>query len=1819
MPDSIYVSLKDHAERLWPRQFLPTPPTEILESTWFEPLRIVFDPIAKLRTAVLLTQSVELPIPGFSEISLVLGASGENTTFLLEVELEPILKGKLSLPAAIRVRGGLLHPVQRRQNNNTGREEFQIDREADHLDITIANAVVTLDQEGLFSLTAETNIQLPLCSVAETGLVLEAQNLSFNLSPEAPSITLDEAVVILPDDLPLPANSKITLTNARIDPWGFSGEANLDLDLNYNESSGLVYVTDDPANPSPKALIFGDLNGGLRHIGITVEQNMITAFELSGSLVVPYFNEAVDVQINIFEGGDVSVTLLGVDEDGITLTRDEILALNLKSLSVSKENDVGKVTVSGSLEPLLMSSDGMQWPKLEVTDLSIDSNGKFSIKEAWLDLKEMATLDLFGFHFELRRIGLGSLLDAGVDRLWIDLSGGLRLIEQIPVGLDVEGFRLTWPQTLSLPASPDISAIQTAMSQVAVEFAGIDLSFGIPKAIEFEGRIRFFKKPELVGFAGDVALRVPASGFAAEAGLMVGLSFDPVYPFLYVYFGVELPAGIPLGQSGLALKGALGMFGLNVVPKKQPDQNWYYDWYKPEPKGAHPTDKWEPHESALALGVGITITTADGHVKGTRGLLVLSIPGPVLIIEGRALILGGLTPNAEPPLRALAVFDGGAGTVQFNIEAEATLVKDMFEAYGMLEAFFDFNDITNWHLYLGQNTPRSRRIRASILKLGGSFLFDADAYLMMDMVGAGTVRSRLGASITFEPKIPPIDPVEIEFAATLEGNGVLTARPEQFSGELELSAHIKLSAFGQSMRLSADALFLTEGVQPLKVGAHVHVEAELPDPLDPLETTLEFEWESLEKPAFESPLSEIDVSSRLSPSRVATEINQEPSFKILKWFSESGKTKAEQSPLVPADSQPIVGFKKAMNTEISSIARNPTGEEFHYDVGHFQFIPSLARIKLFEHVKGKPWSEDEDFTFDWNLVASTDENDFRPLPAVWLAESDPDRPEPSPRRIQFWTDNPLSTTARALPRGSDQLLGAIAAGGSLAERQVEDSPDLMKCIQTPPEPVCVDFEPAEQVVIDAGEIWEYQGLVFESTRHPFEIKTEQVVNLNLSEVGSPVVRSGILSALLQFVRWLFGWLFSSRLVRRIFPNDRNLPGFNSDHPTSTQTHTCLFANGSLNIKFRSRVREVRITLCHASGIKDDELHAGLSPRQRIRSLEESRKASGDPKEPVPLRDWNICRVDVPFESRVDDDEWIIESGTGFDCLHMKDMGRFAIRKICYLTVAEIERSERAEQECVRNLSPTDGEFALHPGAYYRLEIETEVEGKLEENFNFRGDALGTMLAAAYQSLIGSLTGTEPFHEVCFFQTEGPPTNLRPYVKWSYPEHQSERFFYGDHLKVRFLRSNVERMFGSPFAIKLQIRDTQGNPVAGCVTTWGSAGSATLFTEERVWKDHRPRDWAPAPNPLDNILKATVTPVSNGLNLLPRTRYTLEVVRQPGDLDTTSFWYFIVDYGNSDRRVTNVVSASGPDVAVYYQVRAALGGFQGRLQGVHGPSPEMRFANFEEANDHRNDRWSSAPAIQLADPLTAVLYSSTFVTSAFSSFEELVRSYRGSPGQISTQDDPQITAARNNLRQSTKRLAIARQGWEHAQVDYRFAELKDGKDGLEAARLEHREAAALHDEQFRILADNLGDLFFQPLAKHLELYLVRSKTTAGLICLWLRSPESLDVRLPVFQSVSSNQIVDYVGRTELSLAFVPTLFGSKSSSLHTLILPNADGTQVLIFPQNQPWTQGKYTLKFHYHRNHGDEASSMNHRYDRPVESSVASPGNRTSVIRWSVR
>ena len=113
---------------------------------------------------------------------------------------------------------------------------------------------------------------------------------------------------------------------------------------------------------------------------------------------------------------------------------------------------------------------------------------------------------------------------------------------------------------------------------------------------------------------------------------------------------------------------------------------------------------------------------------------------------------------------------------------------------------------------------------------------------MLDMIGAETLRSRMGVFVGFKPAIPDIGPVKVTLEAALEGRAEVTVRPEQFSGEVNLEGTAGLSVCGVGAQVGARAELTTDGPLPFNVEMDVDVSADMPWPLDPVEATVHFEW-----------------------------------------------------------------------------------------------------------------------------------------------------------------------------------------------------------------------------------------------------------------------------------------------------------------------------------------------------------------------------------------------------------------------------------------------------------------------------------------------------------------------------------------------------------------------------------------------------------------------------------------------------------------------------------------------------------------------------------------------------------------------------------------------------------------------------------------------------------------------------------------------------------------------------------------------------------------------------------------------------------------
>jgi hypothetical protein len=1455
--------------------------------------------------------------------------------------------------------------------------------------------------------------------------------------------------------------------------------------------------------------------------------------------------------------GNLVVLIRAAASPGLLIERAETIALRLQSLELGTVDGVGHVTLSGAVKPLLMSNQGMNWPELEVKDLRISSDGRISISEAWLNVEQPVALDLWGFQLELARLGIG--MDDPRQRMWLDLSGSLRLMDQLPVGLGIEGFKISWPQDVAqlLRDHPDPLEFALEVSkQVEVSFAGVELFYGMPGAVEFTGLIRFFKDAQIVGFSGDMALRVPASGFAAEAGLLIGFNNEnPPYPFLYLYFGVDLPAGIPLGQSGLALKAAMGMFGINVVPDKSAEQNWYYDWYKRGPiVGAHPTNKWKPGRDALALGVGVTITTADGYVKGTRGLLVLSLPGPVLMIEGRALLLNGLSPNSEPPLRALAVFDGKEGTVQFNVEAEAELVKDVVEAYAMTEAFFDFNDLTRWHLYLGQDQPADRRVRANILQLGNAFLFKADVYFMLDMVGAETLRSRMGVFVGFKPPIPDIGPVKVELDASLEGKGEVTVRPEQFSGEISLEGTVRLSAFDFGIQVGARAELMTEGPLPFEVKTDVEIRADLPWPCDPVEATVHFEWSLQAPPQIVAPLFQVSLGSRFSSNGVALSADgSEPGTKLYdanpvsKW-----KTRAEASPVVAMDSHVILEFTHEMNAE--QFARHPDGEEKYFDAGYFHFVPSLTSIQVFECKKNVDGTV-PDRADAWTMVAEAGNAD-RQLPGIWTAGSEPGRPEaPSARRLQLWTDNPLLHTHAASGMAVATLLGTVPAGKPLAGRILDDYPDLIRPRPRDPKRNCVTFgkwaghtKPAGEVVKTRGvTLWAKNGSVtfptVEDRCHASRLEDVPLAMMLAARFALGQSHPELVGtvSLAEWRAWATKQKPESQAdLERSYPEFT--PFWEALFPQS-KTCVCLTPAEDVEIHFPEAVSEAIIQFCRPQKLPDARERAKATARTGIDNVENAGKylqESGDSqslqawkaflakvesvrRNPLAKKDaemkWHqlarearsifaglgdepACIRDVPISITGGECQWKINSAhdEAFSCLTLVGFKGLAICKVCWVAKSDKDQAERSRKQAETNSTFAVGtlEHSFRPDCCYRVVVGTEVARSilappgLEEFFG----EITAMLDAA----LGISGNKRAFAQTAFFQTKSPPANLRPYVRSVFPDSGFLRHFPSEKVSLRFLRPHLSTMFADPvrnsIGLKLAARDPSGKVVFSSKCEWGKAPEATLFPEEEIWRDHRDAlGWMAATSQFrDDVLTAEFQ--GEGHKLAAKTRYELLLVDE--------------DVHHIDQ-----------DTPIF---------FQGR-----------------------------------------------FVTSAFDTFQHLAGKESTVPNDST--ESPQIISFDAHFPLESNRFLAASQAYAaacaalaDAELDHRFDCLEEGRAGLEKARLLVRDKQAAMEDAFQspAMAISQARLFGKP-AGALEMALLRSTHAHGIVGVWFTAPESLNLQIDAGDGRT-------VGRTTWELMKDRTHIGEAeidgffdTGNRHLLILMRAT-----------PMRSGDYSVKLIRH-------------------------------------
>ena len=297
-----------------------------------------------------------------------------------------------------------------------------------------------------------------------------------------------------------------------------------------------------------------------------------------------------------------------------------------------------------------------------------------------------------------------------------------------------------------------------------------------------------------------------------------------------------------------------------MAPGRAPDQPWYEinsstDWYhSPQVGVTDLASKWTNEDGAIAVGAGITLGTEpdNGFTFSGKMLLVLSFPGPVLLIQGAANILKERSSlDDDPPFRALVVLDFNAGNFLVGLDMEYKFGDsgELIDVHGDCEAFFSTSDPSAWHLYLGIKDPREKRIRAEIFKL-----YESDAYYMLD-----AHQLAMGAWVGYD-KHWDFGPLSVTVEAWIDGNVVLSFKPVHLHGDLWLHGKAGLSAFGFGISLSVDAKFAADVFDPFDILAEFSVSIDLPWPLPSPSADIKLEFgPDHTSPPIPMPVKEIAV------------------------------------------------------------------------------------------------------------------------------------------------------------------------------------------------------------------------------------------------------------------------------------------------------------------------------------------------------------------------------------------------------------------------------------------------------------------------------------------------------------------------------------------------------------------------------------------------------------------------------------------------------------------------------------------------------------------------------------------------------------------------------------------------------------------------------------------------------------------------------------------------------------------------------------------------------------------------------------------------
>lgn len=879
----LYRHLKDFVPEGLPFSGLLVSALEAFDALWIGDLS--FEPSDRSGSAaILIDVDTELKIPGVDAVSLVFSPGAGGLEFTFEAGLEPSFHfaiRKVSLE--LRIKNDLLRVVK-----DNSREP---DPDRPYVAIKLDQIDLAVDSEGRVSLDLPLGISLPRCMIGSTGIIISASGVTWltpqavrpNMPPGFTGLYIGRATLDLPN-IELPANEpEVVLKDLYIGTGGVSGRADFRLPATWQPATKTFN--------GPAAIELFGFAGCLTHVGIELRQGALTECIIEGAIYAPYVERVIGLSIGFDGAGSLTAIAQAPGTDIVALTQAAgppkpgyILSADIQNVfkfDVSRiEFHAGggapaSLALSGRVKLIVASFD---LPAVEFKGLSIDTRGNVAIEGGWLDVAQAKSGPLSGFPLQITRIGFGVEKDG---RAWVGLNGAIKLHESLPAGVSVEGLKVSWKEG----------------GDVNFSLEGIGVELAVKGVFSFVGKAAFFKTDVASGFRGSLKLSLDSVGLTIDVGIMVGRMNDGTF-FFYLFMDVELPVGVPLFSTGAALYGFAGLLAVNLQPARIDAEHWYYGYYKRATVGLTDPEKWAVKRDAFAVGVGTTIGSLPdaGYAISAKVLLILSLPGPRIFLQGKGSLLEKKPDNKdeaqEGAFEALLVLDTPAQLFQANL-AVTFKMGALLEVGGGVDAAFSWAknpppDV--WHVYLGEDEPAERRVHAKVLEFlkGDTWLMINRPHYAESTNGRRLGDFEIGGSLTLGVDFD-FTVVRMWLRASIFAQAAVTWEPQQILANAELNGSAGIMVLGMELAAELNARAQVKASKPLFFGAAVAVEVRV--------NLIFFKWN------FRETIS-IEYIRRELPDYVRN-------FVALKAdHMKASEARELAGAMVPPDARPVIIFSK---------------------------------------------------------------------------------------------------------------------------------------------------------------------------------------------------------------------------------------------------------------------------------------------------------------------------------------------------------------------------------------------------------------------------------------------------------------------------------------------------------------------------------------------------------------------------------------------------------------------------------------------------------------------------------------------------------------------------------------------------------------------------------------------------------------------------------------------------------------------------------------------------------------------------------------------